>query len=53
MMFIYDVICAEKDSNDMFVKNHFFISELNFLNIQIVTAVMLTFICILFIMTLL
>jgi len=33
MKFIHSVICAEKDSNDVSVRNHFLISELKILNI--------------------
>jgi len=52
MMFIHNVICAEKNSNNVSVRNYFLIFESNFLNIQIIAAVMLTFIYISFIVTL-
>jgi hypothetical protein len=45
MKFIHSVICTEKDSNDVSVRNHFLMSELKVLNIWTVIAVMLTSVC--------
>ena len=47
MMLIYDVICAEKNSNSVSVRNHFLVLQkgLKFVNKCTVTAVMLTSVC--------
>jgi hypothetical protein len=52
MKFIHSVICTEKDSNDVSVRNHFLMSELKVLNIWTVIAVMLTSVCTSFAVTL-
>ena len=47
-MLIYDTICAEKNSNDVSVRNHFLVlqKESKFVNKCTVTAVILTSVCI-------